>query len=220
MSKGALTLAEGSQQQKFKTDASLVLNGIEERQYVLRTAFDSLSVWKAKYAVNVSPFYPKLRTSLKEAALIDNEIWVFGVDGTNPQHIIDSVNIAVQFYQVRANEILSNVYIKNMNIEGESKFDEDLDFLVRLNKDLYRSTTEAIKTACSHFGINSEVNIHVYSANNNHKIPASDLHDALKSGGAKSVTTDPRRIKYKSGNNIGTKSATIRTNMHVATLDF
>lgn len=218
MKKGAMTLAEGSQDRRYKTDATLILNGIEERRYILRTAYDCLSVWKSKYAVNVSPFYPKLRTSLKEAALIDNEIWVFGVDGTNPQNIIDSVNIAVQFYRVKAHEILSNIYIKNLNAEDEENF--GLDFLVRLNKELYKSTTEAIRTACRHFGINSEVNIHVYSSNINQKIPANELHEALKSGGASSVQTDERKLTYKSGNNLGTDVQKIRTNMHVAKLEF
>ncbi|BBM00191.1 hypothetical protein GL2_02650 [Microbulbifer sp. GL-2] len=68
MSKGAMTIAEGSQASKYKTDATLILNRIQERQYVLRTAFDSLSVWKTKYAVNVSPFYPRLKTNIKVAA--------------------------------------------------------------------------------------------------------------------------------------------------------
>jgi len=219
VSKGAMTLAEGSQAEKYKTDATLILNGTEERQYTLRTAFDSLSVWKAKYAVGMSPFYPSLKTTIKEAALVDNDIWVFGVDGTNPQHIIEAVNIATTFYQVTAREILSNIYIKNLNTEDEPKYD-DLDFIVRLNKDLYRSTTEAIREACRHFGINHNINIHVYSANINQKIPQKELHEALKSGGASSVQTDPRGFTFKSGNNLGNKSARIKTNMHVARLEF
>lgn len=218
MSKGAMTIAEGNQAKKYRTDATLVLNGSEERQYVLRTAFDSLSVWKTKYAVNISPFYPRLKTAIKEAALIDNEIWVFGVDGTNVQHIIDAVTIATQIYQVSAGDILSNVYIKNLNAEGESTL--ELSFLVQLNKELYRSTTQAIREACKYFGVNTDVTIHVYSANANHKIPQRDLHQALRDGGAASVVTDPRKMTYKSGNNVGTKSARIRTNLHVAKLTF
>lgn len=38
MSKGAMTLAEGSQKDKFKTDATLVLNGSQTKEYVLRAA--------------------------------------------------------------------------------------------------------------------------------------------------------------------------------------
>lgn len=218
MSKGAMTLAEGSQAEKYKTDATLVLNGVEERQYVLRTSFDSLPVWKAKYAVGISPFYPRLKATIKEAALIDNEIWVFGIDGKNPQHIIEAVNVATMFYQVEARDILSNIYIKNLNVEDEHK--HELEFLVRLNKDLYKSTLESIREACRHFGINYDVNIHVYSANINPKIPQRDLHEALETGGASSVQTDPRIFKFKSGNNSGSKSASIKTNMHVAKIEF
>ncbi len=109
MSKGAMTIAEGSQAAKYKTDATLILNGSEERKYILRTSFDSLSVWKTKYAQGVSPFYPRLKASIKEAALIEDEIWVFGVDGTSMQHIIDAVMVATQFYQVGPRDILSNV---------------------------------------------------------------------------------------------------------------
>lgn len=218
MSKGAMTIAEGSQADKFKTDATLILNGAQERQHVLRTAFDSLAVWKTKYAVNVSPFYPRLKTSIKEAALIDHEIWVFGVNGTNTQHLIEAVTVASQFYMINPRDILSNIYIKNLNTESEANL--ELSFLVKLNQDLYTATAEAIMEACRHFGINSEVNLHIYSANVNPKIPQQNLHQALKEGGASSVVTDSRNLKYKSGNNLGNKGATIRTNMHVAKLEF
>jgi hypothetical protein len=120
---------------------------------------------------------------------------------------------------VAAREILSNIYIKNLNTEDEPKYD-DFDFIVRLNKDLYRSTTEAIREACRHFGINHDINIHVYSANINHKIPQKELHEALKAGGASSVHTDPRGFTFKSRNNLGNKSARIKTNMHTARLEF
>lgn len=50
MSNGAMTLAEGSQHKDYKTNATLILNGIRERGHVLRTAYDYLSVWKTKYA--------------------------------------------------------------------------------------------------------------------------------------------------------------------------
>ena len=56
MSKGAMTIAEGSQKKDYLTDATMVLNGeSEERRYVLRTAFDPIAVWKVKYAKNISP---------------------------------------------------------------------------------------------------------------------------------------------------------------------
>lgn len=218
MSKGAMTLAEGNQKKKFKTDATLVLNGSQEREYVLRTAYDQLSVWKAKYAVSVSPFYPRLKTSIKEAALIDNEIWIFGVDGTNASHIIDAVEIATQFYQVKPKDILSDIYIKNLNAEGQHE--NNMPLLVKLNMSLYEKTTQAITEACRHFGIQSGINIHVYSSNLNPKIPQSELHQALKAGGAKSVETDNRKIRHKVGSNNGQDSVPLVSNLHVAALSF
>ncbi|GAA6168120.1 hypothetical protein [Sessilibacter corallicola] len=217
MKKGAITLAEGSQDKRYKTDATLVLNGIEERQFVLRTSYDPISIWKTKYAVGMSPFYPRLRGTIKEAALIDNEVWVFGVDGTKAEHIIEAVKVAMQYYKAKPDDILSNVYIKNLNVEDESRY--KLDFLVKLNKELYKATVQALKAATSHFGILNEIFIHVYSANTNQKIPAESLHSAMKAGGAHSVQTDPRKITYKSGNNLGTEFQKIRTNMHVARLN-
>jgi len=218
MSKGAMTLAEGSQKERFKTDATLVLNGSKGREYVLRTAYDSLSVWKAKYAVNVSPFYPRLKTSIKEAALIDNEIWVFGVDGTNTNDIIDAVTIATQFYLVEPKDILSDIYIKNMNAEGQHE--SNMPLLVKLNMALYESVTRALVEACRHFGIRSGVNINVYSSSINPKISKSELHAALKAGGASAVETDPRKVRHKVGSNNGEDSVPLVSNLHVAKLGF
>ncbi|WP_444905437.1 hypothetical protein ACJJIQ_09635 [Microbulbifer sp. ANSA003] len=218
MSKGAMTLAEGSQKNKFKTDATLVLNGNQEREYVLRTAYDKLSVWKAKYAVSVSPFYPRLKTTIKEAALIDNEIWVFGVDGTNVSHIIDAVTIATQFYQVKPKDILSNIYIKNLNAEGQHE--GNMPLLVKLNMALYENTARALTEACKYFGIQSGFNIHVYSSNVNPKISRSELHQALKAGGAKTVATDSRKIRHKVGSNNGEDSVPLVSNLHVASMGF
>lgn len=216
MIKGAMTLAEGSQLKKFKTNADLVLNGIKQRQYVLRTTYDSLPVWKSKYAVNTSPFYPRLKTTIKEAALIDNEIWVFGVDGTKCQNLIEAVNVATEFYRVQPKDILSDIYIKNLNAEGGHE--DNLPFLVKLNMQLYQSTTEAIINTCNHFAINSEINLYVYSKNTNPKIPMAELHESLKLGGASSVVTDTRKIKTVAGNNEGTAELAMFSNLHIAKL--
>lgn len=218
MSRGAMTLAEGSHRKDYKTDATLILNGMEDRGHVLRTAYDKLSVWKAKYAKGISPFFPQLGTNTKEAALIDDEIWVFGVDGTNSNHIIDAVTIASRFYKVRPDYFLSRIYIKNLNVEGEKSM--DIKTLVRLNKDLYKSTIAAIKEACRHFGIREGISLHVYSSNINPKIPGDKLHSALKSGGASNVETDSRELNYRSGSNDNKLRARINTNMHVAKLKF
>jgi hypothetical protein len=218
MPKGAMTIAEGSQHQSFKTDATLILNGKDERGYILRTAYDRLSVWKTKYAKNIAPFYPRINKVTKEAAMIDDEIWIFGVDGTNSKHLIDSVTIATQFYRVRPDYFLTNIYIKNLNAEGEDHL--DLDTLVRLNHDLYQKTVEAIRKTCEHYGITEKVKLHIYSANSNPKISRKVLHEAVKAGGAYEIETDSRRLNYRSGKNDHSLRGRIDTNLHVASINF
>lgn len=218
MATGAMTLAEGSQHKDYKTDATLILNGFDARGYILRTAYDPLSVWKAKYAKNVAPFYPRLKTGVKEAALIDDDIWVFGIDGNRSKDIIDAVTIATTYYKVPAKYFLNSIYIKNLNAENERGV--DLDILVRLNRDLYEKTVVAIKEACAHFGIRESISIYVYSSSVNYKIPKDVLYHALRSGGASSVDTDPRELNFRSGSNDNQLRGRIDTNMHVARLDF
>lgn len=215
MPKGAMTIAEGSQKKDYLTDATMVLNGeSEERGYVLRTAFDPISVWKAKYAKNISPFYPRLRTGIREAALIDNEIWVFGINGTNAQDLIAAVNVGAEFYRVKPSYLLSKIYIKNLNAEGEVGL--PIEQLVRINQTLYRDTVAAIKEAREHFGLTQTIDIHIYSASDNPKIPKAQLYAALLSGGAGQVFTDKRQLVYRSGSNDGLRRARINTNMHIA----
>ena len=218
MSKGAMTLAEGSQQKDYKTDATLILNGADVRGYIFRTAFDSLPVWKTKYAKGISPFYPRLKTGVKEAALIDDEIWVFGIDGNRSKDIIDAVTIATTYYKVPAKYFLSSIYIKNLNAENEKGM--DLKVLVQINKELYEKTVIAIKEACAHFGVKESIHIHVYSSNVNYKIPRDDLYQALKAGGASNVETDSRELNFRSGSNDNQLRARINTNLHVARIDF
>jgi hypothetical protein len=217
MANASMTLAEGRQDRDFRTDASLVLNGVTHAGRVLRTSFDSLSVWKTKYAQSVSPFYPRLKTSIRETAVIDNEIWVFKIDGTQAHDIIDAVTIGVQFYKESASAFLSRIYIKNLNVEGEDGMDKNVK--IQLNKDLYEKTVIAIKRACEHFGVNVPVDIYVYSAKSNPKIPSDQLHQALRAGGASSIETDSRELSYKSGSNSGKFRAKIDTNLHLAKLN-
>ncbi|HSX52150.1 MAG TPA: hypothetical protein VLF09_14395 [Cellvibrio sp.] len=91
----------------------------------LRTSLDQLSVWKTKYVkTNMSPFDAKLKTTIKEAAIIDKEVWVFGIDSTKAQDIVAAIEIATRWYKVGADKILSDVYVKNLNAElcvGASK---------------------------------------------------------------------------------------------------
>src|SRR6187431_1447348 len=101
---GALTIAEGDSQ--YKVDVSLAFGGNRvEKRFVLRTSLDQLSVWKTKYVkTNMSPFDAKLKTIVKEAAIIDKEVWVFGVDSTKAQDILAALEIATRWYKVSADK--------------------------------------------------------------------------------------------------------------------
>ena len=96
-----------------------------------------MPVWISKYTKGTSAFFSQLKTSAKKAAHIEDENWVFGVDATSSIHITDAVSIATQFYKVRPDYFLHNIYIKNLNIENEKNV-IDIEMLVRLNKNLYK----------------------------------------------------------------------------------
>lgn len=213
---GAMTIAEGDV--KYKVDVSLAFGGnCIEKRYVLRTSLDQLSVWKTKYVkTNMSPFQAKLKTTLKEAAIIDKEVWVFGIDSTKAQDIVAAIQIAAGWYKVGADKILSDVYVKNLNAEhGETMGDQAL---VSANKKLYSGVCKALIEAAQMLGVKSALNLWVISANINPKIPAEDLHSALKESGASSVETDSFPHKYISGSNDGALRRNIKTNLHLAKL--
>ncbi|OZG73092.1 hypothetical protein BTA51_11380 [Hahella sp. CCB-MM4] len=212
----ALTLAEGDPD--FKTNATLILGGNVERGYVLRTAYDSLAVWKAKYAIGVSPFYPKVKTTLKDAALIDNEIWVFGVDATVAQHIVDAVSIGAQFYKVEPSEIMRHIYVKNLNAERENGMETKA--LIKANMSLYEKTAIAINEAASILGIKGKLDFYIYSASKNHKIPRDNLSEAVSRGGGRNFTSDSRIHKFFVGSNNGLRFDEFLTNMHKTELNW
>lgn len=211
---GALTIAEGSP--KYKTDVSLVIGGSVERKYVIRTAFDCLSIWKTKYAKNISPFYPRLRTSIKDAAVIDNEVWIFGVDARNYQQIVDSIKIGARYYQVPASEIMRDVYVKNLNAERENEM--ELEALIRANMRLYQATTVAIKRAAEVLGIRKEINFYIFSAGKNQKIPKENLRSSLENSGAKKFQSDTRIHITEIGSNDGARTRLAPNNLFLATL--
>lgn len=213
---GALTIAEGDNQ--YKVDVSLAFGGNRiEKRFVLRTSLDQLSVWKAKYVkTNISPFDAKLKTIVKEAAIIDKEVWVFGIDSTKPQDIVAALEIATRWYKVSADKILSDVYVKNLNTELENTMGEQA--LVTANKKLYSGVCSALAEAARILGVKNVLNLWVISSNINQKIPATDLHDALREGGADSVETDSAPHKYISGSNDGLLRRSFKTNLHLAKL--
>ncbi len=217
MSNGATSLAEGSY--KFKTDVGLVLgNEREVRTHVLRTTLDDLSVWKSRnVGVSLAPYEDRATTGRKTAALIDNEMWVYGINATMEQDIVAAVKIASKYFRVDPAVFLSDIYVKNLNAERENEMEGQA--LIRANKDLYGGVSGALTAAAKYLGVSGRLQLYVFSHNKNPKIPQQSLADALIGGGAASVVTDEHRPKVEVGSNTGQQSIRQRTNFHLATLN-
>jgi hypothetical protein len=216
-SKGAMAIAEGNYD--YRVNVNLVLDGGQRiKKYVLRTTLDSLGVWKAKYAKNSSPFKEFINGVAKEAAIIDKEVWVFGIDATRSSDIVIAVTIAKNYFNVSAKDIIGDVYVKNLNVECENEMEAQAR--VRANKSLYSTVSTALVDAAKKLGISGNINLWVFSNNINPKIPKQELHDALlKEGSATSVTTDDKtKHVFLVGSNDGMEERKIKTNLHLATL--
>jgi len=215
--KGAMSIAEGSYD--YRVDVNLVLDsGKKIKKYVLRTTLDSLSVWKSKYSKNSSAFKELINGITKDAAIIDGEVWVFSIDATNPADIFIAVSIAKNYFKVKAEDIIGDVYVKNLNAERENEMERQA--LVRANKTLYSSVCQALVQAAKNLGVSGTINFWIFSNNVNPKIPKQDLHEALLTDGkATSVTTDDNsKHVFVVGSNDGTVEQKIKTNLHLATL--
>ena len=213
---GATSLAEG--QYQFKTDVNLIFGKQRlERTHVLRTTLYGLAAWKNRNpSVGLSPFKDLTSGVTKYASVIDGEIWGFGINASITQDIVAAIKIASRYYEVKASVLLSDIYAKNLNVEGESDIANQC--LIRANKDLYTNTCKALADAARQLGVSNKLNFYVFSKNNNPKITQPDLVDALQSGGADSVVTDEHKPKVRSGNNKGTRSIIQHTNFHLATI--
>lgn len=213
---GATTLGES--QYRFKTDVHLIFGKQrKDRQFVLRTTLHSLSVWKTRNpGVEMSPFKIKNLQVEKEAAIVDREVWVYGVNGTIPQDLVAAVKVASYYYSVHPSVILSDIYAKNLNVDGESAMADQA--LIRANKQLYTKVCDAVIQAAKQLGITSELNFYIFSKNNNPKIPQNELHAALKEGGATSVRTDEVSYRVFAGSNNDQDFIQQMTNFHLAIL--
>lgn len=214
--KGALTLAEG--RYDYKVDVSIILNnGRAKKDFVVRTCLDQYSVWKAKYAKGGSPFKAFIKGTIKEAAIVDREVWVFGVDATSSNDIFISVKIGMDYFKVSADAILADVYVKNLNAEDENAMLRQA--LVGANKKLYTNVCQAIRDAAKLLGCHNSLNFWAFSSNVNPKIPKSELHHALNGGGAESVVTDDEsKHVFHVGDNFGGPGQRLKTHLHLAKL--
>lgn len=218
---GATALAEGGR--KFKVDVDLIFNNFKstDRKYILRTVFDDLSIWKAKYVeVNISACGSKANNQNKEYAIIDGEVWAFRINATNFSDIVTAINIACKHYNVTPDIFLKDIYIKNMNAEQENEM--GLEALIKANKSLYKGTCNALREAAKLLSYKGPLRLHVFSNNKNPKIPQIDLHEALSQGGAKEIETDPSKYKFPVSKNDNTQPADQKpfiTHHHVAVFD-
>ncbi|MBU6954616.1 hypothetical protein [Hahella sp. HN01] len=214
---GAMSIAEG--RYEYKVDVSLILNnGKRKKDFILRTCLDSYSLWKAKYAKSGSPFQTFIKGTLKEAAIIDNEVWVFGVDATKANDIVIAVKTAMNYFRVSAESIIQDIYVKNLNSEGEDSILKQA--LVDANKNLYSNVCKAIRAAAAELGCSNSLNFWVFSNHTNIKIPKGSLHDALRQGGAESVASDAEENlhRFYVGSNSGGRGPKFKTSLHLAVL--
>lgn len=214
--KGALSLAEC--RPEYKVDCTLILNnGRDKKDFILRTSFDPVGVWKAKNAETpISPFQGKVNLTSKEAAIIEGDAWVFGIDATKSHDIFAAVKIGMDHYKARANDIIGDVYVKNLNTDYQDSLSKH-DLIIE-NKKLYSGVCKAVLDAAKLLGVQGVINFYVVSSNINQKIPIQDLHEALEEGGAEKVETDNITYKMWSGSNNGKQAAIIKQNLHLASL--
>ena len=215
-SQGAMSIAEGNYD--YWVDVNLVLDGGQKiKKYILRTTLESISVWKAKYPKNSSPFTEVIDGVSKYAAIVDREVWVFEIDATNSGDIFTAVSIAKRYFKVSAKELIGDVYVKNLNAERENEM--ELQALVHANKKLYSNVCNALVDAARKLGVSGGVNFWIFSNNVNQKIPKEELHNALIDGGASSITTDDNtKHVFLVGSNDGSSERKFKTNIHLAKL--
>lgn len=213
--KGALALAEC--RPDYAIDCSLMLhNQRSKKDFIIRTTLDSLGVWKSKHSVSLSPYSDKVNAVTKDVAIIEGELWVFGIDATKSNDVFTAVKIGMKYHQANAKDIIGDVYVKNMNTELEN--DMGTQALITANKQLYKSVCSSVIEAAKLLGVQGLINFWVISSNINHKIPKADLHDALHAGGASKVETDEKMIPIFSGPNSGKLGFRFKQNLHLATL--
>jgi len=211
--KSAISMAEGNP--KYKMDVSLIFGGNEERHYVLRTCLDSLTVWKTKYIdVNMAPFEARGHSTSKEAAIIEQEVWVFGIDSTISSDIEAAIKIAADWYGILPKDLMRNIYVKNLNAEREDMLAKSA--LIEANKGLYQGVCMATQTAARALSVSGELNFWVMSNNVNPKIPKAELHQALRAAGAIGTATARKKYRYISGSNDGTDERMLITHLHLA----
>lgn len=137
---------------------------------------DDIGLWRTKHGVSQSGFKVKDLSPQKWAARIDKDCWVFGVDCTNPHDIVAAVKIGMKFYEVSASDLISSVYVKNLNTESEASYKGKARIIA--NQKLYEGVCQAIVKAAKILGVKNAIDFYVFSNKKNPKIPKDNLHVA------------------------------------------
>ncbi|MDG9670658.1 hypothetical protein ONV78_23165 [Hahella sp. CR1] len=217
--RGALTLAEG--RYDCKTDVSRALDNEEqEKQVVLRTCLHSYEEWRATCHVYgfPFPFLAWIRGEAVEAAIVDSrEVWVFSVNATRTQDIVRAIRVGMFFFNVTADVLLRDVYVKNLDAGDEQ--DLSPQALVNVNQALYENTCVALREAAHALAYEGDVNFWTYSHHNNPRMPQKALHEAFSNAGARSVITDSIKTHWtRVGNNQGDPGLICKSDLHRAIL--
>ena len=130
--------------------------------------------------------------------------------------IFAAVKIGMACYKIGAAELLSDIYVKNLNTDQENEMGRQA--LIKANQKLYESVAKAIREAARLLGVSGIINLHVFSNKKNYKIPKDDLHIALRDGGADSVEMDETtKFKYDVQSNDGEQFfENMITHLHLA----
>ncbi|TLM78688.1 hypothetical protein ACONUD_03985 [Microbulbifer harenosus] len=132
------------------------------------------------------------------------------------ENLVEAVKIACWKFDARPTDFISNVYVKNLNVEGETEMDTYTR--IKANEQLYKDVTSTVIEAARILGVATELYFYIYSAAKNYKIPKAELHGALMRGGAQSVEMDSNIHFFKVGSNDGSIARILPTNLHKAIL--
>ena len=228
----AMTLGEGHYSERFRVDASLTFDSPKSnRKYVLRTVYEDYPEYLSKLEANkdfhqkiglkpenMAPIKRRMGAVEKTAAYAGNDqknLWVFKVNATMANDIFNAVKIAMSEFNTDARDLISDVYVKNLNVNNENAMDAETR--IRANRKLYTGTCRAIVEAAKLLGLSeASLNFWVLSNIKNPKIPMKDLHEAMLEGGADEVSYSKDPIKTPVMSNNMNAQGTFKNHLHLS----
>ncbi len=152
-------------------------------QFVVRSCCQAYSQWKARYHKSGSPFSVFSKGKTQEAAIVDGEVWVFGIDPIKAQDIATAVKIAMNYFNVSADNILQDVYVKDLNASQDNAMLRQA--LLISEKRYYQSVCLALIQAAEQLNCNNKLNFWVYGSSSLSKASNNrrELINSYQSGG-------------------------------------